>query len=506
MSNAANTIDLIEENAQLKALLSAQKQRIVQLEEYIRSLRHQQYGASSEADPQQGGLFDEPEVEIDSDVADESDTVTIASHTRKTKPRVSIPDDLPREEIVHDLAEADKVCPNSACEGHALKLIGEDTSEQLDIIPAQVKVLRHIRKKYACPCCEQYVVTAKKPKQPIEKSIAAPGLLAHVALSKYADALPLYRQTQMFKRLGAELDRTNLANWMVACGHLIQPLINLLQDRLHEQSVIHIDETPVQVLHEDGKKAQSKSYMWVQTSLYTSTSPVVLFHYAPTRSGTVPEALLNDYHGALVADGYEGYQAICDENTLIRLGCWAHARRKFKEAKRAQPKGKTGKADQALAFIQKLYVIEKAIKDDPPDKRYEARQEHAKPALKKLHQWLEKSLPHTPPKTAMGKALGYLHNQWPRLIAYVENGEYPIDNNRAENAIRPFVVGRKNWLFSASAKGATASANVYSLIETAKANDLNLYDYMKTVFTDLPNAHTLEDIEKLLPWNHADTL
>jgi transposase len=485
-----------------EALLTAKDQRIQQLEELLLSYRHKQFGPSSEANPQQGGLFNEAEVESEArseseDVVDDTATVEVAGHQRRRKPRVSIPTDLPREDILHDLADNEKVCPH---DGTALTCIGEQTSEQLDIIPAQVKVLRHIRKKYACPCCEQYLVTANKPKQPIEKSIAAPGLLAHIAISKYADALPLYRQTQMFKRLGLELDRTNLANWMIRCGELVQPLINLLQERLHEEVIVHMDETPIQVLQETGKTAQSQSYMWVQASMGSSTTPVMLFHYAPSRTQSVPLAQLESYQGALMVDGYEGYQAVCQHNQLTRLGCWAHARRKFVEAKRAQPKGKTGKADQALAFIQKLYALERQTKDAPPEKRYLARQQRAKPVIEKIKQWLDKSLPQVPPKTAMGKALGYLQNQWPRLIAYLDKGEYPIDNNRAENAIRPFVIGRKNWLFSASVGGAKASANLYSLIETAKANGLEPYSYLRQVFTQLPSVNSIEDVEALLPW------
>lgn len=503
---------LHSENTLLKGQLASQHQShhaeldsknsyIQQLEQYIKTLRQKQFGTSSEKSSiDQLGLFNEAEL---SDRTDDTDTeqpksTPVAAHTRTKRPRISIPADLPREDIIHDLPDDQKVCPH---DGTALKAIGEETHEQLDIIPAQVKVLRHIRKKYACPCCERYLITANKPKQPIEKSIASPGLLAYVAINKYVDALPLYRQSEIFKRLGIELDRTNLANWMIKSGELIQPLINLLQDRLLEQAALHMDETPVQVLNEPGKSAQRQSYMWVLASTQQHRSPAVLFHYADTRSGDIPKQQLAGYCGALMVDGYEGYQGACDQQQLTRLGCWAHARRKFVEAQRQQPKGKTGKADQAIAFIQKLYAIEKRSKELPPDERHPLRQRHAKPVIDKLHQWLQKSLPTTPPKSSLGKALTYLHNQWPRLIGYLDDGQYPIDNNRAENAIRPFVIGRKNWLFSASVKGAQASANLYSLIETAKANGLEPYQYLREVFTELPQAETVEQIEKLLPWN-----
>ncbi|MFT7673848.1 MAG: transposase [Gammaproteobacteria bacterium] len=277
--------------------------------------------------------------------------------------------------------------------------------------------------------------------------------------------------------------------------------MNRLHDHLMEQTVLHMDETPVQVLKEPDRTPQSTSYMWVITSAQSSVQPVILFHYAPSRSAEIPKDRLADYQGALVVDGYEGYQRVCNDNHLTRLGCWAHARRKFIEAQRLQPKCKPGKADKALTYIQKLYAIEKHNKDQPPDKRHAIRQQAAKPILDQLRIWLQKRLPGTPPKTALGKAMFYLDKQWPRLIGYLDDEHYPIDNNRAENDIRPFVIGRKNWLFSTSQNGAKASANLYSLIETAKANQLEPYAYLKQVFSQLPNVETIEDVDQLLPWN-----
>jgi transposase len=475
---------------------------IVRLEELIKQFQRKQFASSSEkVSANQLGLFNEAE-SIESNEHDEAEqradeaTAVKAPHRRK-KPRVSIPADLPREEIIYDVADDRKMCPH---DGTVLNGIGSDDHEQLEIIPAQVKVIKHIRKKYACPCCKTYVITASKPKQAIEKSIAGPSLLAYIATNKYCDGLPLYRQSELFKRIGIELDRTNFANWMVKCGELTQPLINLLQEHALEQPVIHIDETPVQVLNEPGKTAQSKSTMWVIVS--TGQHPVRLFHYAPTRSQTVPMNLLNQTGQAIMVDGYEGYQRACDHYAIQRLGCWAHCRRKFIDAQKLQPKGKTGKADQAIAFIQHLYRIEQHTKDQPPDERHRIRQQQSKPIIDKIKAWLEKSLPHVPPKTALGKALHYLQQQWPRLTGYLEDGHYPIDNNAAENAIRPFVIGRKNWLFSHSQAGAKASANLYSLIETAKANGLNPYEYLNHVFKELPNADSVEAIEQLLPWNY----
>ena len=485
----------------LRQELDQKNHYILQLEEALKQQCQQQFGASSEkASPDQLGLFNEAEA-IESEIETTAEEVTVQAHTRQRKPRVSIPADLPREDIIHDIPDSEKVCPH---DGTPLECIGSDDHEQLDIIPAQIKVIRHKRLKYACPCCHQHMATAKKPKQPIEKSIASPGLLAFVATQKYCDALPLYRQSDIFKRLGIELDRSNLANWMVKCGDLIQPLINLMQDRLRERSVVHMDETTLQVLKEPGKLPQSKSYLWLMASF--THQPITLFRYDPGRSQQVPIDLLDTTVNTLMVDGYEWYQKACDDYRIKRLGCWAHARRKFMDAKKIQPKGKTGKADQALAFIQKLYLIEKKIKGDPPDRRYQARQQQAKPIITQIKTWLDKSLLHVPPKTALGKALQYLHNQWGRLIGYLDDGMYPIDNNLAENAIRPFAVGRKNWLFANSQAGAHASANLYSLIQTAKANGLNPYDYLKQVFAALPNANNAEDVEKCLPWNLTENV
>jgi len=501
-----NTTDLL--HAQLKAQLHEKNHYIQQLEEALLQARQRQFGASSEKlSPDQLGLFNEAEAQAEADSPKESiaESVTVKAHQRRVVQRVSIPADIPREIIVHDLPDNEKVCPH---DGTPLKEIGSEQHEQLDIIPMQLKALVHQRKKYACRCCERYVVTATKPKQPIEKSIASPGLLAHIAVSKYADALPLYRLCEIFKRVGIDLDRTTLANWMIRCGELLQPLINLISEHIQRQRVVHLDETTVQVLDEPGKTPQSQSYMWVMASYGDQTA--ILFHYAASRSSSVPTLLLDsvdpEQRPAIMVDGYEGYQRVCSEQKLIRLGCWAHARRKFIEAQRLQPKGKTGKSDQVLAYIQQLYAIEREIRDKPVDERYNIRQLQAKPIVDKLKNWLDKTLQHTPPKTALGKAVYYLHEQWERLIRYLDDGNYPIDNNRIENSIRPFAIGRKNWMFSNSQAGAKASANLYSLVETAKANGLNPHDYLRWVFTQLPNAATVGEVEQLLPWEYHKRL
>jgi len=501
--------EMQQRQASLEAMLEGQngtirqlKEYIAQLEEFIRNGRRKQFGSSSEklVENLQPNLFNEAETVA---VAEEAEAVVPAEPepspaaqepAPKRRRGVRIPPDLPRMEILHDLPEAEKVCPH---DGTPLRQIGCEIHEQLDIVPASVQVLRHVRPTYACPCCQQHVVTATKPKQPIEKGMASPRLLATLATQKYVDAMPLHRQTQAFARIGLDLDRTTMANWMVACGALVQPLINLIQERLLEQPFLHMDETRVQVLKEPGRKAEAQSYMWV---LRATLQPAVLFHYAPSRSGEIPKQMLDGFKGALMVDGYEGYNAVCEENAMARLGCWAHARRGFVDAKKANGDGKASKADEVLVFIQALYQIEGEAKEKPPDERLALRQAKSLPILQRLRQWLDLHKDRIVPKTLLGKAVHYLDQQWPRLVRYVEDGRFPIDNNPAENAIRPFVVGRKNWLFSASQRGADASANLYSLIETAKANGLEPQAYLTQVFAALPNAQTIEDIEAILPW------
>ncbi len=499
---AALELQLSEQNNTLKkqdSALENKDHKIQTLEEYIRYMVQQRFGSSSEKlSVDQINLFDEAELLSDDDASDEEDSENVPAHKRKKK-RTSIPEKLPRTEVIHDLSEAEKVCPH---DGTALRHFGNETSEQLDYIPAQMSVLQHVRRKYTCPCCNNYIVTANKPAQPIEKSIASPGLLAQVATHKYCDALPLYRQAQMFKRFGVELDRTSLANWMIKCGVLIQPLINLMYERARESSLLHMDETVLQVLKESERSAQQQSRMWVMTNNEASAR-ITLFHYSLTRKTSEADWMLGDFSGALMTDGYAVYDSVCKTKQLENLGCWAHPRRYFKEALDAQGKNKAGKANTALAFIQKLYRIEKLSDNQTIDEKYQARQAQAVPLLDQLRQWLDKNIQRPMNSEKLKKAVTYLHNQWPKLIRYTENGAWPIDNNAAENAIRPMVIGRKNWLFAATEKGAKASANLYSLVETAKANNVEPSVYLKEVFTRLPAATCVEDVEALLPWNTA---
>ena len=490
-SASAREHDLERENQRLRQENSL-------LWEQLRLLRAQRFGTSSEQHPppDQLGLFNEAEAKATVPADAPPETVTVGTHQRAKRGRRPLPEDLERVAIVHDLDDEAKICPH---DGHALVRIGEQVAEQLDIIPARLRVLRHIRPQYACPHCEQGVRIAPPPAQILPKTQASAGLLAHVVMAKYADALPLYRQSQIFKRLGLELDRATLSNWIVGLGSALQPLANLLHEQLLSGEILQMDETPVQVLKEPGRKATSPSYMWVMRSVAVER-PLVLFRYDPSRAGSVPVRLLEGFHGSLQTDGYDAYQQVIRTHSLIGLGCWAHVRRKFDEALKAmKDKPPDSLAAQALETIQRLYRIEAEGRALSFEERYRARQARSRPLLDELRQWLDEVRPTVPPRTLIGKALGYLHDQWPRLIRYCDDGRYEIDNNACERQIRPFTTGRKNWLFANSVRGANASAILYSLIESAKANEIDPYRYLRHLFTALPRATTVEQIEALMP-------
>lgn len=483
-----------------------------ELFEQLRLLIENRFGPSTEKYkiPQEDLFFDEAEALVESEPASDNDEALeekAATPSASRKPRtrggrLALPPELPRVDIVHDVADDQKRCHN---DGTELVCIGEEISEQLDIIPARIQVIRHIRRKYACKACEDGVVTASMPPQPLPKSNASPNLLAYSLIAKYVDALPLYRQERAFERLGINLPRNTLARWMIQASELIEPLTERLRHHLHSNALIHMDETTLQVNTEPDRKASSPSYMWVQRG-GPPGQQVVLYDYDASRSGQVPTRLLENYQGILVTDGYEGYAQVVRTNQLTHVGCWAHARRKFVEAQKVQPKGKVGRADQALSLIRSLYAVEKQGKHVSPEERLTLRETQSRPIIDKLEAWLRKSLNQVPPKTAIGKALLYLNRQWPKLTVFLTDGRIPLDNNPAENAIRPFVIGRKNWLFSQTPKGAHASARIYSLIETARANGIEPYTYMVEVLTKLPSSVTDGDLDQLLPWSQGETI
>jgi len=492
-----------------KVLSSAQKlaqdkdEQIERLREQNALLIQRLFGRKSEQsvdpDSPQLVMFNEAEQlaegpALASEETDESEEV-VAPVKRRGK-RKPLPAELPRVEVIHELPEHELTC-ECGCRKQA---IGEETSEQLDIIPMQVRVIRHIRKTYACKACEAAPVTADKPAQLIEKSLASPSVLAILLTTKYADGIPLYRFEKMLSRHGVDIPRQTLARWVIQSGEHLQPLLNLMRDKLLEYPVLHCDETRLQVLHEPGRDPSAQSWMWVQSG-GPPDKPVILFDYETSRAQEVPLRLLAGYRGYLMTDDCASYNAVAAQAGVERLGCWAHARRKFVEAQKVQPKGKTGRADMALNLINKLYGIERDTRAVSDTERHEARQQRSLPILDQLNAWLDKTQPHIAGNTALGLAVNYLAKNWSRLVRYIEAGHLPIDNNRAENAIRPFVIGRKNWLFSDTPKGATASAQIYSLIETAKANGREPYAYLRHILERLTLVNSIEDYEALLPWN-----
>ncbi|MBZ0332547.1 IS66 family transposase [Halomonas sp. ANAO-440] len=505
------------ENARLLALIArkeAQWEAAKQsLFEQFRLAIERRFGPSTEKyRVEQGDLYiNEAEAAVDEEdatAADETATAepepeTTAPTQRRTRGgRVALPPELPRVDVVHELPEEARHCTE---DGTELKIIGEEVSEELHVVPARIEVIRHVRRKYACPACEEGVQIAPAPAKLLPKSNASATLLAYVATAKYQDALPLYRQSQIFARHGAEIPRNTLARWMVQVGERMTPLVEALRQHLRQAPLIHMDETTLQVNAEADRPASSTSYMWLQRG-GPPGQQVVLFDYDASRAGRVPVRLLGDYAGRLVTDGYEGYAEVVRRNGIIHAGCWAHARRKFIDAQKVQPKGKTGKADWALNQIRKLYALEQQAKALDPEARRALREQKSRPLIVQLRTWLDKSIKQILPKSTLGKALHYLDSQWQRLTRFLEDGLIPLDNNPAENAIRPFVVGRKNWLFSHTPSGAQASAAIYSLIETAKANGLSPYEYLQFVFETLPTLGEDDDLGSLLPWQWKDTL
>lgn len=493
------------------AVDAAVKERVQELYEQIALARRRMFGRSSESMSGQARLFDEADA-LAPQTTEADDQVELPPQTEKPagKPaekrargkRTALPAELPRVDIVHEIPEQDRLC---AC-GTPMIEIGEEVSEQLDIVPMQVRVLRHIRKRYACPDKVQPPVLAPKPAQVLPKTNASPRVIATLLTVKYVDGLPLARFEHVMARWGIELPRQTQARWIIGAAEGLQPLFNLLQDHLLDAPFIHMDETRVQVLKEPGRDPSAQSYMWVRTAGPPGRK-IVLYDYHTSREARVPERLLEGYRGYLMTDGYAGYNSVSKKDGIEHLACWAHARRGFVEAKAVQAKGKAGKADEMLALIRKLYKVEADHRQSTDAERLKARQVHSVPVLTEIRAWLDKNLPVVLPSHKLGQALAYMDNQWPRLVRYVERGDLPIDNNPVENSIRPFVVGRKAWLFSDTQAGAHASAIIYSLVETAKGCGLEPYSWLLHVLNHLPLAKTADAYEKLLPWNvHAQDL
>ena len=486
------------------------------LREQVRLLRSQLFGAKTEKklsvkDNGQALLFNEAEACVSDEEEKEQEEIKVPAHTRKKRGRRPLPEDLPRIDVIHDLSDEEKVC---SC-GCIKSRIGEETSEQLDYIPVRIQVIRNIRYKYVCKNCEGVesdepaVSIAPLPPMILPKSIATPGLLAYTFTSKFADALPFYRQEKIFERIGIDISRSSMCNWAIKVSEQCEPLMELLNKEIRSGPLINIDETTVQVMKEPGRSNKTKSYMWIFRG-GEPDKPLLVYQYHPTRSGDVASEYLDEYKGYVQTDGYGGYDFIDNNPDMHHVGCWAHARRKFTDVikasgKSSSAKSRTGNAEKAVGYIGKIYAVEKEAKERnlTPDEIYNLRQEKAKPVLDEFYSWLNGKYASVAPGSLLGKAMNYTLKQWDRLIGYIDDGRLRPDNNLAENAIRPFVVGRKNWLFSGNPKGARASATLYSIIESAKANGLEPYRYLRFLFEKLPFSSSEDDYKSLLP-NHID--
>lgn len=478
------------------ALVAEVKEKTFQIEALkfeLARLKRARFGVSAERfDPNQIGLFEE---ELEADLAAAETRQALADARLPGKParrrpqRQHLPAHLPRIEHRHDLED----CTCGVC-GQALTVIGEDIAEQLDVIPAQFFVHRHIRPQYACRTCDS-VTAAPLPAQPIDKGLPAPGLLAQVLVAKYSDHIPLYRQAVMYARQGVFLPRSTQAGWVGACEVLLEPLVARLRAHVLAESYLQADETRLPVLAPGTGKTHT-GYLWVYRTGPWSPLQAVVFDYAQGRGQTWPTAFLESFKGTLQIDGYAGYHGVLVREEIVEAGCWSHVRRGFYEVFKAT---RSPLAAQALRRIGQLYQIEADTRDLAPEARAQQRQACAEPLLKDFRDWLDDTLLKLPPASSLAKAIGYTLGRWPALRVYLKDGRIHIDTNPTERALRGVAVGRKNYLFAGSPNGGRRAALVYSLIETCKLNGVDPYAYLKDVLTRLPTL-PIRDLDELLPW------
>ena len=499
--------------------LQAQSKRVSELEsrvdvlmEALRLARHKQFGASSEKSEetfmeQLSFLFNEAEVFSAAEKEAEENVTVVAAHKRHRKHEYtldSIPEDLPRERIEHRLEGEDLVCPQCS---DIMTEIGTEVVNKLKIVPAQIIVEQHVYYSYACHNCNKEDIETPVVKVPHEKSVipgsfATPEAIAHIMTQKFVMGSPLYRQEQELNRQGISLSRQTMSNWILrAAEDYLKPVYEQLHRELLSRDVLHADETTLQVLHEPGKKPQSESYMWLYRTSGDTDEPIVLYEYQPGRGSVHPREFLTGFKGYLHTDGYSGYHNLPKDITVV--GCWAHARRKFDEAVKSLPKGKAkgSSASQGLAYCNLLFEIEQGLAEKTVEERYNERLKQAKPVLDATFAWANSRA--AAPKSALGKAFTYLKEQWPYLTNYLKDGRLELSNNRAERSIKPFVIDRKNFLFANTAKGATGSAVMFSLIQTAIENGLDPYKYLTWLMKNAKDANLAEEdvIQTLLPWN-----
>ena len=524
MEEQSKTADFQAENEQLKkenAMLSAQ---VKLLTEQLLMMRQRQFGVSSEKTSQlisngQISLFNEAEQESD-DSAPEPALEQIIYKRRKQQGKREMDfAGLPVEQIIHELSEDERVCPDC---GGVLHACGHDVlRRELTVVPAQYIVTEHVQTVYACRGCEEKetgtpMVKAKVPAPVVRGSgVASPSLVAMIANQKYTLSLPLYRQEQEYKRNCIQLSRQTMANWLIyASERWLMPIYKELHCLLILMKNLHADETPVQVLHEEGKSAKSKSTMWMYRTGGDAVRPIVLYEYQPNRKHANPRVFLKGFGGYLHSDAYQAYDHVAPG--IIPVRCWAHVRRKFTDILKATPDyNKAGSlAMRGVEFCDALFALEREYARNfhspiPTAEdyafRYEERLKRSKPVMDEFFSWAQ-SVYGTIlalPRSKMGESLAYAMNQRKYLENVLLDGRLELSNNRSERSIKPFVIGRKNWIFSNTENGATASAIFYSIIETAKENGLMPYEYLKYVFETAPNIdlNHEEALNSLLPWN-----
>ena len=446
IANNTNTIeDLQKRCMELEQENTDLNNKVNFLLEQFRLNQQRRFGSSSEkTDPDQLQLFNEAETEAQSLLAEPTaQKITYQRRKKQQGHRETMLEDLPVETVEYRLTEKEQVC---SC-GHALHEMSTDVRQELKFIPAQVKLVKHVRYIYSCRSCEKNeintpIVKALMPRPVLKGSLASPSAFAYIMSQKYVDSMPLYRQEQQLARLGIELSRQTMANWVLyGANNWLSHLYDRMHYHLLNQEVLHADETSLQVLNEPGRKAETSSYMWLYRT-GREGPPIVLYDYQETRAGSNPKQFLSSFKGYLQVDGYSGYNLV--ENVTL-CGCWAHARRKFDEALKALPENKRSApvaAKDGLEFCNRLFAIERKLSKKTPDKRYKERLARSRPVLDAFLAWLNDQTTKALPKSAFGQAISYCLNQWNKLIVFLQDGRLELDNNRAERSIKPFVIGR----------------------------------------------------------------